>query len=100
MKAVRSVNVSKKSGGIEKDTLKGTVADASLKQNLTSVNVVGMNIGTTLNMGNYESMRIDAWGLEEIKPDETREDSAMRLKDDLIRIISRVQSEISDEVNS
>ena len=63
MKAVRSVNATKKSGGIDKNTLKGTVADASLKQNLTSVNVVGMNIGTTLNMGNYESMRSEAWGL-------------------------------------
>ena len=93
----RSVNVVKKSGkDIETIVVKGTVADASLKQNLTGVNTVGMNIGTTINMGNYESMRVDAWGVEEIAEGETREDAAIRLENDLVRIISRVQSDISE----
>ena len=95
---VKSVTAVKKSLGSEKQVVKGVASDLNVKQS-THSNEVGLSIGATINMGNYESMRIDAWGLEEIKPDETREDSAMRLKDDLIRIISRVQSEISDEVN-
>lgn len=96
-KAVRSVNAVKKSMGSEKEVIRGTVADASLKQNLTSVDTVGMSIGTTLNMGNYESMRIDCWGLEAIAENETREMAAMRLRDDLVRIIGKVQTDIEND---
>lgn len=48
--------------------VKGNPVDHSLKHNTLSSTgvienrrIVGANIGTTINMGDYESLRIDCW---------------------------------------
>lgn len=41
---------------------------------------VGFNLGTTLNMENYESLRADVWISDEVQDGETIEDAIARLK--------------------
>lgn len=40
---------------------------------------VGCNIGCTLNMENYESIRIDCWLTDEVRADETFEQAFSRI---------------------
>ena len=40
---------------------------------------VGINVGVTLNMGDYESLRVDVWCTDEVRPDETHEDAMERV---------------------
>lgn len=42
---------------------------------------VGISMGCTLNMDNYESMRVDVWLTDEVKPDETYKDALDRVTD-------------------
>lgn len=61
------------------DTLMtGTPNDQSRKHEL-SPNTVGMNLGVTKNMSNYESLRVDCWGVEEVREDETKQQAFERL---------------------
>lgn len=41
---------------------------------------VGFNLGTTLNMENYESLRADVWISDEVQEGETIEEAVQRLK--------------------
>lgn len=40
---------------------------------------VGINVGVTLNMGDYESLRVDVWCTDIVRPDETHEDAMERV---------------------
>lgn len=40
---------------------------------------VGVNIGTTLNMGDYESLRVDVWLTDKVSPKETIEQAYARV---------------------
>lgn len=40
---------------------------------------VGMNLGVTLNMGDYESLRVDVWCTDEVRDDETHEEAMERV---------------------
>lgn len=49
----------------------GKPNDHSRKHLDGNVPVVGINIGTTLNMGDYESLRVDVWLTDSVNKDET-----------------------------
>lgn len=51
---------------------------------------VGASIGTTLNMGDYESLRIDAWLTDELQEDETQEEALDRVTSILEKHIEEV----------
>lgn len=93
---VKSVIAVKKSLNSKKQVVKGVASDLNVKQS-THSNEVGLSIGATINMGNYESMRIDTWGVEPLKKGETRLDASNRLKDELIQIVDGIRSEIEGE---
>lgn len=40
---------------------------------------VGINLGVTLNMGDYESLRVDVWCTDLVRPNETHEDAMERV---------------------
>lgn len=40
---------------------------------------VGINLGVTLNMGDYESLRVDVWCTDEVRDNETHEDAMERV---------------------
>lgn len=82
--AKKNTTVTKKVGREEPEVLKnGTPLDHSRKHNLpdvsTSSKKVGCNIGCTLNMDNYESVRIDCWLSDEVQPGETFEEAFSRI---------------------
>jgi len=93
---VKSITAVKKSLDSEKQVVRGVASDLNVKQS-THSNEVGISIGATTNMGNYESMRIDAWGVEPLKKGDTRLDASNRLKDELIHIVDNIRSEIEGE---
>lgn len=55
--------------------------------------IVGMNLGVTRNMDNYESLRVDVWATDEVKEGETYEDALNRVSD-LVK--ARIDYEIED----
>lgn len=55
--------------------------------------VVGASIGTTLNMDNYESLRVDVWLTDDVKSNETVEQAYGRV----VQTISKV---LQDAISS
>lgn len=55
--------------------------------------VVGMNIGVTLNMDNYESCRIDVWYSDKVQKNETVEKALDRVQ----KVVEERLEEISSE---
>ena len=83
-KAEENTSVSLKKGRDEPVTLKeGTPLDHALKQNnevkRMEQRVVGINLGGTFNMGDYESLRIDCWLSDTVKSTESLEDAYERI---------------------
>ena len=54
---------------------------------------VGINLGVTLNMGDYESLRVDIWCTDVVQPNETKEEAMERVSS-LVR--SRLDVEIEE----
>lgn len=60
-------------------TLKEGVPNDHSRKHLGNVPVVGVNLGTTLNMGDYESLRVDCWLSDEVHENETIETAFQRV---------------------
>lgn len=63
----------------------------------TSVNTVGVSIGVTLNLGDFQSLRIDCWGQQEIEDIDDREEVLVELTETLREHISYVAEEMQDD---
>lgn len=88
IKAAKNVSLIRNKSKNDTKEVKGTPLNHSEKHTtlLTSgvmdnKRIVGINIGTTLNMGDYESLRIDCWLTDFVGPDETHEDAFRRVQD-------------------
>jgi hypothetical protein len=57
----------------------------------------GMSLGVTHNMKNYESLRVDAWCTEELRPNETFREGCIRLRAELEEVL---EDTISDYDNN
>ena len=68
--AEENATVTKGTSGNQKTLKKGIPNDHSPKH-LSSAPVVGVSIGSTLNMGDYESLRADVWLTDEVHEGET-----------------------------
>ena len=86
-KAAENLNAEIRNGATKEVTniKRGNVVDPSQKhkdciETQTGARV-GFNLGTTLNMDNYESLRADVWISDEVQPGETVEGAIQRLKD-------------------
>lgn len=91
VKAKENASVVKKNSDKTEDVLKeGTPLDHSTKH--SSTRSVGVSIGVTKNMGDYESLRADVWLTDEIKDNETPEKAYERV----IRIVDKVLEEVVD----
>ena len=60
-------------------TLKEGVPNDHSRKHLEQAPVVGVSIGTTLNMGDYESLRVDVWLTDKVAPTETTEQAYARV---------------------
>lgn len=58
----------------------GVPNDHSRKKHHTgNAPIVGVSIGSTLNMGDYESLRADVWLSDEVQPNETVQQAYQRI---------------------
>lgn len=70
----------------------GTPNDHHRKQQ-SSPQTVGVNLGITKNMDNYESLRVDCWLTDEVQPGETPQQA-------FERVIGVVDTVLQDTVQS
>ena len=62
-------------------------------KHLVNTPVVGVSLGITRNMGDYESLRVDCWLTDTVKEDETAEKAYER-------VLGVVDKVLQDTVNS
>lgn len=74
-------------------TLKQGVPNDHHRKQESSAQTVGVNLGITKNMDNYESLRVDCWGTDVVQPGET-------MKQAYERLIGVVDSVLQDTVQS
>lgn len=75
-------------------TLKeGKPNDHSRKHLDSDTPVVGVNIGTTLNMGDYESLRVDVWLTDKVSNNETVEQAYARV----VKTVDKTLQEIVNQ---
>ena len=63
----------------EQETLKGGVPNDHTRKLITDTPMVGVSVGSTLNMDNYESLRVDVWLSDTVKEGETVETAYKRV---------------------
>ena len=88
------MGVKKVNSGVEETLLKGSFPDNADKIH-SSIKTVGCALGLTINLGDYESLRIDVWGASEIESGESRNDAILRLADELAGSMKDLQEKYS-----
>jgi hypothetical protein len=63
----------------EQETLKEGIPNDHTRKHITDTPMVGVSVGSTLNMDNYESLRVDVWLSDIVKEDETVETAYKRV---------------------
>lgn len=94
--APTNAKVIHKKDRVEKVIKDETPLDHSDKHKLpfkSNVKTVGMNLGVTRNMDNYESLRVDVWCTDEVQEGETHEEALNRISD-LVK--ARIDYEIEE----
>lgn len=76
-RAKENVNVTKGTSKNQEKIKEGVPLEHHVKQD--GVRVVGVNIGITKNMDNYESLRVDCWLTDTIQEGETPEQAYERV---------------------
>lgn len=98
-KAEENTTVTKGTSKNQKTMKQGNPSDHHRKQNNTGADVdtdrtvVGINVGITKNMDNYESLRVDCWLTDTVKEGETVEQAYNR-------ILGIVDNQLQNTVNS
>ena len=78
-KARENATVTKGTSKDQKTLKEGKPNDHSRKHLDGAVPVVGVSIGSTINMENYESLRVDVWLTDSVHEDETVEQAYARV---------------------
>lgn len=78
-KAKNNTSVTKGTSKDQKVLKEGIPNDHSRKHLVDDTPVVGCSIGTTLNMGDYESLRVDVWLTDKVDSNETVEQAYNRV---------------------
>ena len=64
------------------------------KPSLGTVNTVGVSVGTTVNLGNFESYRIDCWATTEILAGETAKQAIEKVQKVLDNHVYEVRKQV------
>lgn len=59
-------------------------------------NVVGLNIGVTINLGDFQSLRIDCWASEEVAEHENKQEKLVELTEMVKAHIDYIAQEMQD----
>lgn len=95
--ALESVSVSKGSNKSGYNSLEEGVPNDQHRKFELSTCEVGMSIGSTINMGDFQSLRVDVWSSTEIRKGETRKSAADRLRQELDEVLSETVSYYTDQ---
>lgn len=93
-----NTTISTNTSGVVENVKEGKPLDHAIKHNkLKNTKTVGMSIGATVNMGDYQSLRVDCWLTDEVGEEETHEEALLRIgkiaKDHLDYEIDRIMNE-------
>lgn len=89
-KAKENATVTQGTRGEQRELKKGVPADHSRKHLDSDTSVVGVSIGITKNMDNYESLRADVWLTDKKADNETLEEAYSR--------VAKITSEVLQEI--
>ena len=78
------------------EVLKEGVPNDHSRKHLEQAPVVGVSIGTTLNMGDYESLRVDTWLTDRVRDNETVEQAYDRVVQVVDSTLQRIVSQYRD----
>ena len=92
-KAEENTSVTKGTSKNQTTLKEGKPSDHSRKHLDGEVPVVGCSIGTTLNMGDYESLRVDVWLTDKVAPKETVEQAYARVVQTVDRTLQEIVSQ-------
>lgn len=90
--AVENASVTKGTSKNQTVVKEGKPNDHSAKHLSKETPVVGVSIGTTLNMGDYESLRVDVWLTDTVANNETVEQA-------YARVVKTVDNTLQEIVN-
>lgn len=89
--AKKNTSVTRKNEDGSVDTLKnGSIADISVKNKSAKIdgdNIIGMSVGLTKNMDNYESLRVDVWATETYRTESERVKKTEHLREVLGEVL-------------
>lgn len=77
----------------EQEVLKEGVPNDHSRKHLTDTPTVGCSIGTTLNMGDYESLRVDVWLTDNVQEKETVQQAYERVVSVVDEVLQNVVSQ-------
>lgn len=94
--AVENASVTKGTSKNQKVVKEGMPNDHSSKHLSEEAPVVGVSIGTTLNMGDYESLRVDVWLKDTVAKNETVEQAYARVVRTVDSTLQEIVSQYQD----
>ena len=91
--AAENATVTKGTSKNQTTIKEGKPSEHSRKHLDSAVPVVGASIGTTLNMGDYESLRVDVWLTDQVTNNETLEQAYSRIVKTLDNTLQEIVSQ-------
>lgn len=91
--AKENTTVTKGTSSKQRTIKEGKPNDHSRKHLDNDTPTVGISIGTTLNMGDYESLRVDVWLTDKVASNETTEQAYARV----VKIVDNTLQEIVNQ---
>ena len=95
-KAEENTTVTKGTSKSQKTLKEGKPNDHSRKHLDYETPTVGVSIGTTLNMGDYESLRVDVWLTDKVQNDETVQQAYERVVKTVDETLQGIVSQYKD----
>lgn len=78
------------------EVIKEGVPNDHTRKHLTEAPLVGVSIGTTLNMGDYQSLRVDVWLTDNVSENETTQQAYDRVVSTVNTVLQEVVSQYQD----
>lgn len=94
--AEENTTVTKGTSKSSKVLKEGKPNDHSPKHLNSETPTVGISIGTTLNMGDYESLRVDVWLTDKVQNNETVEQAYARVVKTVDETLQNIVSQYKD----
>lgn len=94
-KAVENTQITKGTSK-NQEVIKEGVPNDHARKHLTEAPLVGVSIGTTLNMGDYQSLRVDVWLTDNVNDNETTQQAYDRVVSTVNTVLQEVVSQYQD----